>query len=62
VGLQVEWLAVESVSPPGPGTLSVAALFALTLLAIGVGRQFAAGRAELDPLALTYALVRSRQR
>ena len=27
VGLQVEWLAAESVSPPGPGTLFVAALF-----------------------------------
>ena len=57
VGLQVEWLAAESVSPPGPGTLFVAALFVLTLLAIGIGRQLVAGQAELDPLALTYTLV-----
>ena len=57
VGLQVEWLAAESVSPPGPGTLFVAALFVFTLLAIGIGRQLVAGQAELDPLALTYTLV-----
>jgi uncharacterized membrane protein len=57
VGLQVEWLAAESVSPPGPGTLFVAALFVFALLAVGVGRQLVAGQTELDPLALTYTLV-----
>ena len=44
VGLQVEWLAAESVSPPGPGTLFVAALFVFALLAIGIGDSSSPGK------------------
>jgi uncharacterized membrane protein len=54
---QVEWLAVEAVSPVDPGTVAVATAFVLTLLGIAVGRQLVSWADEVDPLGLTYALV-----
>jgi uncharacterized membrane protein len=57
VGAQVEWLAAEAGSPAGPGTVTVATAFVLTLLGIAVGRQLVAGAAEVDPLALAYTLA-----
>jgi len=56
VGAQVEWLAADP-APVGAGTVTVAAAFALSLLGISVGRQIAVKQAEIDPIALPYALT-----
>jgi uncharacterized membrane protein len=57
VGVQVEWLAIDAVPPVGAGTIAVAAAFVLSLLGISIGRQIAEKRADLDALALSYALT-----
>jgi uncharacterized membrane protein len=57
VGVQIEWLAADAFPPLGAGTVAVAAAFVLTLLGISVGRQVAARRTEIDPIALSYALA-----
>jgi uncharacterized membrane protein len=54
VGVQVEWLAAEP-PPTSAGTIAVAAAFALSLLAVAVGRQLATRTSEVDALALGYA-------
>jgi hypothetical protein len=56
VGLQVLALAADTGAPPDAGPVAVAALFALTLLLIGVALQLASRRIELDVTALSYAL------
>jgi uncharacterized membrane protein len=57
VGAQVEWLAAD----PDPGVLAgavaVAAAFAFTLVGIAIARQLVAATAEIDALALGYALA-----
>ena len=57
VGLQVEWLAVDAVSPVGRGTIAVAAAFVLSLLGVAVARQIVAKHVELDAVALSYAIA-----
>jgi hypothetical protein len=57
VGLQVEWLVADAPSPPGAGTVAVAAALALTLLGVSVGRRLARRGLDLDALALGYASV-----
>ena len=57
VGLQVEWLVADALAPAGAGTIAVASAFALCLLGISVGLQLVRERPDLDPAALTYALV-----
>ena len=57
VGVQVEWLAVDAVSPVGSGTIAVAGAFVFSLLGIAVARQIAVKRTDLDAMALSYALA-----
>jgi uncharacterized membrane protein len=56
VGAQVEWLAADP-EPAGAGTIAVAAAFVLVLLGIGVALQLLAVGAEVDPLAMGFALA-----
>ena len=55
VGLQVEWL-VADVDAVDAGSIAVAAVFTLGVLAVAVGLQLETRKALVDPLALTYAL------
>jgi uncharacterized membrane protein len=57
VGLQVEWLVAGESEPVSAGAVAVAGAFLATLLGIAIGRQLVATRAEVDPLALSYALA-----
>jgi len=57
VGLQVEWLVADAPSPPGAGTVAVAAALVLTLLGVSVGRRLVRRALDLDALALGYASV-----
>lgn len=57
VGVQVEWLAADAISPVNRGTVVVAAAFVLTLLGIAVARQIALKQTDLDAMALSYSLA-----
>ena len=57
VGAQVEWLAADAIPPVNRGTVAVVGAFVLSLLGIAVGRQIAVKRADLDAMALSYALA-----
>jgi len=57
VGAQVLALVLDAGSPVGAGTVAVAAVLAATLLGIGIALQFARAKADLDSLALSYALT-----
>jgi uncharacterized membrane protein len=56
VAAQVEWLVTDTVPTLAAGTLVVCAAFVLSLVGISVARQLVQGN-ELDPLALSYALL-----
>jgi uncharacterized membrane protein len=57
VGGQVEWLAADPDPSALAGTVAVAAAFVLTLVGIAIARQLVAATAEVDALALGYALA-----
>ncbi len=56
VALQIEWLVASEGEPVGGGTIAVAAVFTLGLLAVAVGGQVGSRQALAEPLALAYAL------
>jgi uncharacterized membrane protein len=57
VGVQGLWLVRAVEAPADGGTVGVTAALAAILLGIGVGLQLASARRDLEPLALTYALL-----
>ena len=57
VGVQGVWLVRDVGVPADTGTIVVTAALAAILLGIAIGLQLASARADLEPLALTYALL-----
>ena len=57
VAAQVEWLAADPDPSFLEGAVAVAAAFAFTLVGIAIARQLVAAKAEVDALALGYALA-----
>ncbi len=57
VGAQVEWLAADAGESVATGTIAVSTAFVLSLLGIAVARQVAAKAADIEPVALSYALA-----
>ena len=57
VGAQVEWLVADETSALDRGAVAVTGAFVLSLVGIAVARQIAVKRADLDAMALSYALA-----